>query len=113
MNWKLILAAAGMVGMASGCATGGGSGAGSSTSAPAALTSTSATTPSTPCNSDPAEAAVGKKADPALVEQSRAQAGAKTARALRPNDVITTEYNPQRLNLRLDDSGVVTGVYCG
>lgn len=64
------------------------------------------------CNADLAESAVGQKVSPELVETYRAQAGAKLARALRPNDVITMEYNPQRLNLRVDEQDVVISVNC-
>jgi len=64
------------------------------------------------CDADKAESAVGQRANSGLVEQYRKLAGAKTARALRPHDVMTMEYDPTRLNLRLDDNDVVISVNC-
>lgn len=65
-----------------------------------------------PCDADKAESAVGQRANSGLVEQYRRLAGAKTARPLRPHDVMTMEYDPTRLNLRLDDNDVVISVNC-
>lgn len=64
------------------------------------------------CNADMAENAVGQKLSAQLIEASRVKAGAKLARGLRPRDVITMEYNPQRLNLRADEQDVVISVNC-
>jgi hypothetical protein len=64
------------------------------------------------CDAEKAESAVGQRANPGLVEQYRKLAGAKTARALRPHDVMTMEYDPTRLNLRLNDNDVVISVNC-
>ena len=64
------------------------------------------------CDADRVTGVVGQKVGPELVERARQQAGAETARALRPTDVITMEYNPQRLNLRVDEQDIVTSVNC-
>ncbi|WP_369821735.1 I78 family peptidase inhibitor [Polaromonas sp. OV174] len=40
-------------------------------------------------------------------------AGAKTVRVLRPNQVMTLEFNTERLNLAVDQTGRVTRVNCG
>ncbi|NGM89065.1 proteinase inhibitor I78 [Parapusillimonas sp. SGNA-6] len=64
------------------------------------------------CDADKAESAVGQRANSGLIEQYRELAGAKTARALRPRDVMTMEYDPTRLNLKLDDNDVVISVNC-
>lgn len=34
-------------------------------------------------------------------------------RIIRPGDVITMDYNPNRLNLVVDGNGTITRVYCG
>lgn len=65
-----------------------------------------------PCDAEKAESAVGQRANSGLVEQYRRLANAKTARPLRPHDVMTMEYDPTRLNLRLDDNDVVISVNC-
>ena len=64
------------------------------------------------CNADPVQTAIGQQATPELLETYRQQAGAKMARILRPRDVITMEYNPQRLNLRVDEQDTVISVNC-
>jgi hypothetical protein len=106
MTWKLMPGAIVALAVLAGCAAtpagpSGGQDADTSSSPPQA------------CNADKAESAVGKKVSAALVEDYRKQSGSKTARALRPNDVMTLEYNPQRLNLRTDDKDMVISVNCG
>ena len=96
-----ILAAATLAGCASGTP---------STSAPA--TPSRSDNPQA-CNAEQAEAAVGQKATPDLLENYRQQSGSQLARILRPRDVITMEYNPLRLNLRVDEQDMVTSVNCG
>ncbi|WP_312958142.1 I78 family peptidase inhibitor [Stutzerimonas nitrititolerans] len=73
-------------------------------------------TPSTrpgSCNAEAVQNLVGKTASPALLEQAREQSGAQTARVLRPQDVVTLEYNAQRLNLSTDGGLVIQRINCG
>lgn len=65
------------------------------------------------CNAAPAQFAVGRNADAALENEARTRASAKIARVLKPNQVVTMEFNPERLNLSVDESGRVTRVNCG
>lgn len=65
------------------------------------------------CNAAPAQFAVGRNADAALENEARARAGAKTVRVLKPNQVVTMEFNAERLSLSVDDAGRVTRVNCG
>lgn len=65
------------------------------------------------CSAAPAQGAMGQLATQALLEAARVQAGAQTARVLRPGQMITKEFNFQRLNLDVDAAGRVTKVYCG
>jgi hypothetical protein len=106
MTWKLMPGAVAALAVLAGCAA---NPAGPSGEASADTSSSAAQA----CNADRAESAVGKTVSPALVEEYRKQSGSKTARALRPNDVMTLEYNPQRLNLRTDDKDVIISVNCG
>ncbi len=65
------------------------------------------------CNAAPAQFAVGRTADAALAEEARIRSGARTVRVLRPNEVVTMEFNAERLNLAVDQAGRVTRVNCG
>lgn len=65
------------------------------------------------CDASRAGWAAGQRATDQLLEKARADAGAKTARFLRPNDVITLEYSGERLNLRVDGDNIVRSVTCG
>jgi hypothetical protein len=88
--------------------------------------STTATSPSTgasdaigsgsgsgTCNAAKAQWAIGQRASSNLLERARNAAQAKVARFLRPNEAITLEFSPVRLNLGLDQKNVVTSVTCG
>lgn len=66
------------------------------------------------CNADAASAgAIGKTADAATVERAKTQAGAKYARVIKPGMMVTMEFNPDRLNIDVDDKNVITNVRCG
>jgi hypothetical protein len=67
----------------------------------------------TACDDSQAQWAVGKKVTEAEVEQARKDSGAETARTLKPNQMVTMEFNGNRLNLDLDDAGTVTAIRCG
>lgn len=66
-------------------------------------------------NCDPAKAgwAVGRKADDGVHEKARLDAGARVVRVLRPGQPVTMDYSVERLNIEVDDEGVVTRVHCG
>ena len=65
------------------------------------------------CDDSQAQWAIGKKVTDADVEQARTDSGAGTARTLKPNQPVTLEFNANRLNLDVDDAGVVTAIRCG
>jgi PBP1b-binding outer membrane lipoprotein LpoB len=65
------------------------------------------------CNAAPAQFAMGRNVDAALENDARTRAGARAVRVLRPNQVVTMEFNAERLNLTVDDAGRVTRVSCG
>ncbi|MCG8293742.1 MULTISPECIES: I78 family peptidase inhibitor [Pseudomonas] len=88
-----------------GCSTGGSSGGSSAPSAPAGNDGR--------CEASGAGFAVGKQASPELLDQARKASGSQMARVLTPHDVITLEYRSERLNLNVDEKGVVTRVNCG
>lgn len=65
------------------------------------------------CNTDAAQGAVGKVATAAVVEQARKDAGAQTARVLKPGQMVTMEYIEGRLNIHVDERNVIVRVACG
>lgn len=65
------------------------------------------------CDADPAQGLVGQTYTDNLDKEARTLSGAKHVRTLRPGQVITMEYNPERVNLRLDERDVITTVGCG
>lgn len=65
------------------------------------------------CNAEGARFAVGQQVTPQLEAAARARAGAGTARVLKPNQAVTMELNPGRLNISVDARGRVKDVHCG
>ena len=65
------------------------------------------------CDDSQAQWAIGKKVSTADVEQARKDSGAELARTLKPGQAVTMEFNANRLNLDLDDTGLVTAIRCG
>ncbi len=65
------------------------------------------------CDDTQAQWAIGKAVTEADVEQARKDSGAQTARTLKPGQMVTMEFNANRLNLDVDGAGVVTAVRCG
>lgn len=79
---------------------------------PAASTPASAP-PSGACNAAPAQFAVGRNTNAALEEEARTRAGTKAVRVLKPGQIVTMEFNADRLSLTVDAAGRVTHVSCG
>ena len=67
----------------------------------------------TACNAQGAQFAIGKTPGARVVEEARQRSGSYMARVLRPGQMVTMEFNAQRLNLDLNAAGVITGVRCG
>jgi len=65
------------------------------------------------CNAQPAQFVVGQNSTASVVESARQRSGAQTARILRPGQIITKEYDTQRLNLEVDSTGRVLAAKCG
>lgn len=104
------VASLGMAALMAGCASHG--------PAPAAAPSPTqsqaqAPAPDTLCNAQPAQAAVGQSSTASVVESARARSGARMVRILRPGQVVTKEFDTQRLNLEVDANGRILAVRCG
>lgn len=66
-----------------------------------------------PCNADAVQSLVGQASSDAVIEQARVDSGASSVRALKPGDAATMDYREDRLNITLDDSGVIQTLRCG
>ncbi|MFL9923526.1 I78 family peptidase inhibitor [Herbaspirillum lusitanum] len=71
------------------------------------------TRPAMRCDAAGAQKLLGRTADADLLAQAQQQAGAASARILGPNDAVTMEFNPTRLNLQTDSKRVIVRVVCG
>lgn len=65
------------------------------------------------CNAGPAQFAVGQAYGEALGEDARRRSGARVLRVVRPGQVVTMEFNEQRLTLQLDAGQRVQAARCG
>ncbi len=65
------------------------------------------------CHADAAGAAIGQQPSAAVVARARTDAGARTTRVLHPGQPATMDFRQDRLNIRLDDDGVVKSLDCG
>lgn len=106
------VASLGMAALMAGCASHG--------PAPAAATvptqsqaQAPAPAPDMLCNAQPAQAAVGQSSTASVVESARARSGARMVRILRPGQMVTKEFDTQRLNLEVDANGRILAVRCG
>ena len=65
------------------------------------------------CNAQAAQFAVGQSSTASVMESARARSGAHMARILRPGQMVTQEFDAQRLNLEVNSSGRIVAVRCG
>ncbi len=64
------------------------------------------------CDATKAEAFIGRDGA-AVAEQARAAAGAKAVRVIGPNQAVTMDFRPDRLNLETDGAGRLAKARCG
>ncbi|WP_083745644.1 I78 family peptidase inhibitor [Variovorax sp. KK3] len=69
--------------------------------------------PARACDADKAKFAVGQVVTSQLEATARTRAGASSVRTLRPDQVVTLDFNSSRLNLVVDARNQVTAVRCG
>ena len=65
------------------------------------------------CDASQVQSLVGQAYADALGKQAQEDAGAHQLRVMKPNDVATMEFLGDRLNIEVDDKGLVSGVRCG
>jgi hypothetical protein len=64
------------------------------------------------CNARTLDWTIGKEADEDLVRRAQLEATARIVRVLKPGQMVTMEYNDQRLNLHVDAANKVTSYSC-
>ena len=65
------------------------------------------------CNAGAAQSLVGQLANVEANEQAKAATGAETVRVIYPNQPLTQEFVPTRLDLVTDQRNRITQVRCG
>lgn len=65
------------------------------------------------CDANQVQSLVGQAYSDALGNQAQQDASAKQLRVLKPTDATTMEFVGERLNIEVDDKGVVSGARCG
>lgn len=65
------------------------------------------------CDDTQAQWIIGKTPTDTDIEQARTDSKSQAVRALKPGDAATMDFNPNRLNIILDDKGAATSVNCG
>ena len=104
------LAALALTALVTGCA---GYSAPPAPPAPPGSTDGAALPPASRCNAQAAQFAVGQSSTGSVMESARARSGAQMARILRPGQMVTKEFDAQRLNLEVDGSGRIVAARCG
>ncbi|MDB5687150.1 MAG: hypothetical protein JWR77_1739 [Rhizorhabdus sp.] len=64
------------------------------------------------CSATSARGFIGKSGD-GNAEAARQAADAEAVRLIRPGQAVSQDYRVERLNLKLDDKGVVVAITCG
>jgi len=65
------------------------------------------------CREEKARSAVGEPYSDELAERARQASGARVTRRVQPGGPDTMELRTDRLNLEVDQSGIVRAVRCG
>jgi len=66
-----------------------------------------------PCDAAPAQRLIGRAATAELGAEALRLTSARTIRWIRPGDMVTMDFRPDRLNIDLDGQGRVSGLRCG
>lgn len=72
-----------------------------------------AAAPGVQCDSTGLEDLIGKPRSDALLAEAQRRSGARTARWLTPDMMVTMEFNGERLNLHLSADGKLASARCG
>jgi len=65
------------------------------------------------CDATQVQSLVGQTFSDAIGGQAQQDAAATSLRVLKPDDMATMDFVGERLNIELDEKGVISGVRCG
>ena len=65
------------------------------------------------CDDTQAQWIIGKTPTEKDIEQAKNDSKSDAVRSLKPGDAATMDFNPNRLNIILDEKGAVASVNCG
>jgi len=65
------------------------------------------------CDAEPVQNLVDQRITTELAEQARKKSGAEILRVTHPNQPVTMDYNPRRLNIDIDDADSIVRLSCG
>ena len=65
------------------------------------------------CDDTQAQWIIGKTPTEKDIEQAKSDSKSDAVRSLKPGDAATMDFNPNRLNIILDEKGAVASVNCG
>lgn len=65
------------------------------------------------CDAQPVQNLIGTKLTSSVENQIKQASSSTRTRVLKPGEVMTMEYDPQRINLILDQQGALTALRCG
>ncbi|HTK01156.1 MAG TPA: I78 family peptidase inhibitor [Bordetella sp.] len=65
------------------------------------------------CDAQPVQNMIGTKLSSSVENQIKQASSSSKTRVLKPGEVMTMEYDPQRINLILDQQGALTALRCG
>ena len=83
--------------------------------AAAAVATPEATTPPPvgSCDASQVQGLVGQPYTDAMQSPAKDDAGASDVRVIKPDQPVTMEFIGERLNIELDENGIISGVRCG
>lgn len=65
------------------------------------------------CGAQRVQDRIGRQHDEGLAESIRQESGAAVLRVIRPGHVYTMDYRSERINVHIDEGGVITSIGCG
>lgn len=82
-------------------------------STPSEPSNGSTESPATECRAEAARQYIGQKADAQVVEAAKAASKANLVRVAGPDDAVTMDLRPDRLDIRVDAGRTITSINCG
>ncbi|ARP87026.1 I78 family peptidase inhibitor [Bordetella genomosp. 9] len=65
------------------------------------------------CDAQPVQNLIGTRLTGSVENEIKQKSSSRKTRILKPGEVMTMEYDPERINLILDQQGALTALRCG